>query len=101
MVCRFLRAGYREDTASRLPLHSSSTSAPLCKQHKRIDGWVNHFVWGEVNLKLLKESKCGPYLACFKVSSNMENSLSLSACREQNIDSWKPALDFSLLITQD
>lgn len=32
MLCRFLRAGYREDTASRLPLHSSSTSAPLLKQ---------------------------------------------------------------------
>lgn len=28
----------------------------------------------------------------------MENSLSLSACREQNTDSWKPGLDFSLLI---
>lgn len=28
-LCRFLSAGYREETASRLPLHSSSTSAPL------------------------------------------------------------------------
>lgn len=28
-LCRFLRAGYREEAASRLPLHSSSTSAPL------------------------------------------------------------------------
>ncbi|TNN69792.1 hypothetical protein EYF80_020024 [Liparis tanakae] len=32
MLCRFLRDGYREDTASRLPLHSSSTSAPLWKR---------------------------------------------------------------------
>lgn len=30
-LCRFLRAGYRDDTASRLPLRSSSTSAPLKK----------------------------------------------------------------------
>lgn len=28
-LCRFLRAGYKEETASRLPLHSSSTSEPL------------------------------------------------------------------------
>lgn len=31
MTCRFLRAGYREDTASKLPLQSSSTSATLWK----------------------------------------------------------------------
>lgn len=31
------------------------------------------------------------YRACFTVSSNTLNSLSLRACREQNIDSWKPA----------
>lgn len=51
----------------------------------------------EPKLELSPVSKCLPYLACFIVSSNMENSLSLSACREQNTDSWKPGLDFSLL----
>lgn len=31
------------------------------------------------------------------VSSNTLNSLSLSACREQNTDSWKPGWDLLLL----
>lgn len=37
------------------------------------------------------------HLAGLIVSSNTENSLSLSACREQNMDSWKPGLEFSPL----
>lgn len=28
-LCRFLSGGYKEEVASRLPLHSSSTSQPL------------------------------------------------------------------------
>lgn len=51
----------------------------------------------KLKLELSQETNCLPYLACFMVSSNMQNSLSLSECREQNIDSWKPGLDVSLL----
>lgn len=34
-LCRFLRAGHKEEVASRLPLHSSSTSEPLSESTEK------------------------------------------------------------------
>lgn len=54
MVCRFLRAGYREDTASRLPLQSSSTSAPLWKHMSQTGYRFEHiiaFYWSKLKEK--------------------------------------------------
>lgn len=47
--------------------------------------------------RFFKYVKFEAHLARLIVSLNTENSLSLSACREQNMDSWKPGLEFSPL----
>lgn len=58
-----------------------------------------------INTSILQAEKdlftCSTHLACFRVWSNVKKSLSLSAWSVQNIDSWNPGGDLSLLVQQN